>query len=489
MILGLDIGSSGCKCVAFTLDGEELCSEYREYTHVPGMANLDPFALKEAAFSVIRGCASKLEDRRAVSAISISSFGESFVALDDKGEPLGDIVMYYVDASSSLFSGVVERAGADRLIEITRVMPETMYSLAKMLPIIQERGKVWKFLQVMDYIAWSLSGETCTDYSLATRTLLFDLSKLAWSDEILDCAGIPKDALPTPVKSGSIVGSITPAAASELGLERSVSIVICAQDQIAGALGSGVLEEGDAVDGNGTVECITPLFTGLREPGFTLNNYVTIPYLTAGGYVTYAFNFTGGSLLKWYRAAFGSGLKGEAGGSFYEHMNRNCPPAPSELVVIPHFQGAGGTPEIVREARGIIYGLDLKSDAYGIYRALLEGLSFEMKYNLEKLHSFGIDPRRFFAAGGGAKSKQWLQIKADIWGCEVLPVLTEEAGAQGTAIMAAAALHGEDITAVAKRFVKYGAPVKPSGEHAETYEKKYELYKNLRSFSLGHWRK
>ena len=485
-IFGLDVGSSGCKCVAFSEDGKEICSDYEEYTHLPGTPNLCPHTLKNAVFKVIKSCVDKLENSKAVSAIAVSSFGESFVPLDKKGNPISDIVMYYVDSPGDSFNRVVDSVGPDKIMEITRAKPVTMYSLAKILPILDSNSAdVWKFLEIADYIVWCLSGETVTDFSLATRTLLFDIKKLMWSDQLLAAAGVKEEMLATPMKSGSIAGKLSHGAAAQLGLEDTVNVVICGQDQVTNAIGAGVFEEGDAVDGNGTVECITPIFKKMPELEFTNHNYVTVPYLDEKSYVTYAFNFTGGALLKWYRASFGIEHCGSPGESFYDYMNRMCPEKPSDIIVVPHFQGAGGTPDVVREAKGIICGLDLTSNSHSIYRALLEGLSFEMKYNLETINRFGIHPKRIFASGGGAKSAQWLQIKADIWDCEIIPLLTEEAGAQGAAIMAAATLNKESFVTTAKRFIRYGAPVKQSDRFKEEYEKKYNLFKSIRGFSLS----
>jgi len=485
IILGLDIGSTGCKCVAFTDSGTELCSAYKEYTHVPGNPNLNPTTLRDNVFGVVRECTAKLTNSRSVKAIAISSFGESFVTLNRNGEPIGDIIMYYVDSAGGDFSGVTGSFGAENIMEITRTKPDTMYSLAKMLPVIDRfGGNVWKFLQIVDYIAFCICGETVTDYSLATRTLLFDLAKLDWSDEILTAAGIRRELLPTPLKGGSVAGKITGDVAKTLGLPDSVQVVICGQDQITNALGSGVLRAGDAVDGNGTVECITPLFTNIPPLAFTRKNYVTVPYLDRG-YATYAFGFTGGALLKWYRSAFGAGIKGAGGAFFYDYMDSMCPSVPTDTLVVPHFQGAGGTPDMVKDAKGIIWGLTLANDAFSVYRSLMEGLSFEMLINLQTLNEFSIRPKRIFAAGGGAKSQKWLQIKADIWNCEILPVLATEAGAQGAAIMAAAALNSEPVESVANRFVKHGEVVLPNAENVGIYAEKFEKYKTLREFSLS----
>ena len=109
-----------------------------------------------------------------------------------------------------------------------------------------------------------------------------------------------------------------------------------------------------------------------------------------------------------------------------------------------------------------------------------------MAYNLEKLEGFGVAPGRLYACGGGARSKVWLQIKADIWNREILPVKTEETGALGSAILGFAAVTGEkDRLALAKKFVQLGEPMRPDAARVEVYREKFQLYKQLRDFQVG----
>ena len=149
----------------------------------------------------------------------------------------------------------------------------------------------------------------------------------------------------------------------------------------------------------------------------------------------------------------------------------------------------GGTPDVLTGARGTIYGLTMHTSPADLYRAILEGLTFEMRYNLEKLAKYDIRPTTLFAAGGGAKSPVWRQIKADILGAEIRPTLADEAGALGSAILGLAAATGEkDRTALAARFVRYGQTAKPDAQRHAYYEKQFALYKELRDFEVHHAR-
>jgi len=488
VFIGVDIGSSGCKCVAFTEHGKKLSTQYEEYKIAPGTLNLPPELLIKSVFSVICGCVAGLESKNGIKAITVSSFGESFVPVSKTGKPLTDIIMYFADKARTELDSIVDAVGDKEIMSTTRVMPDTMYALPKMMWTennVSER--VWKYLSIAYFVIYVLTGETVSDYTLATRTLLFDLEQLKWSDRLLSTSGIKEEQMPHVIPSGSVVGSLLPNIANELGLPADVKVVAGAQDQVVNALGAGVLKEGECVDGMGTVECITPMFDNIPELEFTRRNYVCVPYLT--GYVTYAFIFSGGSLVKWFRDNLAGGLKLKAeqsGCSIYDLLNEGCPKKPTGMYILPHFQGAGGTPDIIKSARGLFYGLTMDTNIFDLYRAVLEGVTYEMAYNLEILNSFGISPSRIFASGGGAQSNAWLQVKSDIFNREIIPVAEYECGALGGVMLAATALgYCKNTEEAVELFVKYKQSVFPDLQHTSIYQEMYEKYKKLREFELS----
>ena len=156
-------------------------------------------------------------------------------------------------------------------------------------------------------------------------------------------------------------------------------------------------------------------------------------------------------------------------------------------MILPFLQGMGGTPDVDASATGLIAGLTTQTRLPDIYRAILEGVTFEMRYNQEKLQENGVRLERLYACGGGAKSPVWLQIKADILGCEIIPVKSDETGAMGSAILGFAAVTGEKPFDIAKRFWKYGEPITPAAEHIDIYNERYALYKTLRTAYRKGW--
>ena len=192
-------------------------------------------------------------------------------------------------------------------------------------------------------------------------------------------------------------------------------------------------------------------------------------------------------MVRWYRDALAGYLREDAKAqnkSIYDLINEQCPQAPTDLMVLPFLQGMGGTPDVDAGATGLIAGLSTQTRLPDIYRAILEGITFEMRYNQEKLGENGVQLERLYACGGGAKSPVWIQIKADILGCEIIPVKCEETGAMGSAILGIAAVTGESPFAIAQKFRQYGDVIRPNPEHQMIYNKKYQTYKLLRGLYM-----
>jgi len=383
MYFGLDVGSSSCKCAAFTQNGTLKAQFSLEYPITRGLNAEDLFSY---VCEAIGGCARQIESKEEVNSITISSFGETFVPLRSDGSAITDFVIY---------TEVWGEREVERLLnevpdigQIAGAKPSSLYALPKIMSLMRKcpeiEKELWKFLQVADYIVYRLCGEAVIDHSLACRAMAYDVTNRCWSEKILNVAGLNAGHFSRPVDAGTVAGEIHNRIADTLGISRKTKIIIGPHDQVAMALGAGVLKAGEAAVGTGSVECITPIFDRLRlEQHFIDLNFVCIPHVVPDIYTTYAFTASGGSLLSWYRNTF-------TPGQTYNQLNASCPREPSNLMVIPHFSGSG-TPELDRVATGKIIGFTLGTTLPDIYRAVLEGLCFEMRYNRDQLAECGIE--------------------------------------------------------------------------------------------------
>ncbi|MHB1484035.1 MAG: FGGY-family carbohydrate kinase [Saccharofermentanales bacterium] len=493
-IIGLDVGSTGCKCIVFSDAGHNEAYSYEEYPRSLTGTTIPAETIWQSVCSVLKDANRKFSQRNddAVKAICISSFGESFVPVDETGKPLADIMLYTDPRGQEECDRFLDVMPEDEIMRISGVKPQRMYSLPKIAWIRAHQpdvfNKTWKFLLVEDYIIYRLCGSAIIDYSLASRTMAFDVTLKCWDPGLLSLAGINSTHLSDPVPSGTIAGIIFPVLADEFGFTKDVRIVTGGHDQVCAAVGAGVTAPGTAIDGIGTVECITPAFSQpILEPEFLQNNYACVPYAVPGMYVTYAFNFTGGALLKWFRDNFAAKEEIEArasGKSVYQILDEKAAPSPSQLLVIPHFAGSG-TPDMDPAATGSIIGLSFKDGVPEIYRALLEGVTFEMKYNMDLLQSVGVNIVELRAVGGGAKSKIWLEIKAAITGCRILQLEVDEAGITGAAILASVAMGiYPSIKEASDKFIKIKDTIEPDKALQEKYVDLYTQYKKYRDHSF-----
>ena len=212
------------------------------------------------------------------------------------------------------------------------------------------------------------------------------------------------------------------------------------------------------------------------------NHYVVVPYVTPGKYVTYAFSYTGGALIDWFiktMAGQEKQLAIEQGCSVYKVLEQGMKDAPTGILVLPHFAGAA-TPYMDTGSKGAIVGLTVEHSINDLYRAMMEGVAYEMKLNLECLQSAGIAPKLLRATGGGASSAVWMQIKADILGIPVVSLSSSEAGAAGCVMLAGIASGAfRNLEEAAEKVIHERTTYYPRQEMHEAYQKYYAKYKKL----------
>ena len=487
-IAGIDIGTSGCKCTIYDREGNLLREAYREYnaTVTEEYHTLEALLVWENTRAVIieasRGVA-KIE------AIGVTSFGEAAILLDKNGIPITPSMLYTDPRGSEQCKRITDHFGLDYLTESTGLNPSSMYSISKLMWIKEKEPELFSKCESIclfeDYIVFMLSGIRQIDYSMASRTMAFDINSLCWNEKILDYVGIEKDKFSNVVPTGSQAGKIRKELALELGISEAAIIVSGCHDQIAAAIGTGVYKIGMAVDGTGTVECITPVFDSqIERQKLYEGSYAIVPFLD-NKFVTYAFSFTGGALLKWYRDKLAY-MEAEAARSLrlspYDFYNQQVDYSePSGLLILPHFAGAA-TPYMDNESKGAILGLTTDTSSTDIYQGLMESVTYEMYLNMERLAEAGIHIEKIRATGGGATSALWLQMKADILNVPIVSLGAAQSGTLGCIMLAGLACGiYESLEEAEKIFVKERQTFYPNSQIHEKYQKLYIKYKKLYS--------
>ncbi len=420
-------------------------------------------------------------------AVSTSSQGEAVVPLDARGRVLGPAIVSFDGRTTAQRDEWAESYGAERLFQITGMPLHTMYSLLKIQWLRAHTPEMYRqvavFLPFGDFVLRRLGAPSVTDESMAARTMAFDLSARRWSSELLDHAEVEETLLPAIHPSGVVVGTIDAAVARDLGLPPTVRLVTGAHDQPAGALGAGITTHGLAMDATGTVECVCPAFAEpILSPEMLAGNYCCYPHAAPGLYVTIAFNFTGGALLRWYRDQFGRMEVEEAaltGLDTYDILMARATSRPSGVLVLPHFTVAG-TPWFDTDARGAIVGLTLATTRQEVFQGLLDGITFEMRLNLDRLEAAGVAIHTLRAVGGGARSRTLAQIKANVFRRPVQTMQMSEAPCFGAALLAGQGVGAwTSLAEAAQALVRVEATYEPNPTEAAAYEEWYSLYQRL----------
>lgn len=488
-LLGIDVGTSGCKAAIIDFEGNITGQAYKEYSLISTgqrWQEIDPNTVWRSVKEVV---AKAVQGHRGenIRAISVSSFGEAAISVADNGNVLHNSIIYIDPRGSEEALYLKQRLGHKKILGITGVSAHSMYSIGKIMWLKKHwpelYANTWKFMLFADFILYRLGAKPHTDYSLAARTMAFDVINKRWSPEILICAGIEEDKFGEPVQSGTIVGQIRKDMADELGLPEDVLLVAGGHDQPCAALGAGVIESELAVDGLGTTECITPAFGSpiisgtMGESGFSC-----VPHVKRDMYVTYAFTFTSGSMLKWYRDNLGDVYRKEAqesGINVYDLMIGKASENTSDLFILPHFAGAA-TPYMDTAAKGAIVGMNIDTKPEDIIQAILEGITFEMMVNVERLNQAGVKIKEMRAVGGLAKSEEFLQLKADMMGRKVTTLQVSEAGTLGVAILAGTASGVyTSLEDAVKKLVRTKKEFYPNEKRHCYYQEKFETYKKI----------
>lgn len=482
--IGLDVGTTGVKATVITAEGVGVASAYGEYNlrfPRPGWVEMRPSDVWAAVKLVLgRVCASTDEK---IEAIATASFGEAAVLMDKNGETVCDSI-FYTDVRGADMLDELRRTVDPAALELRTGMPiNYMYTLPKLMWLRKNRPgtleRTGKMMLYGSYVEYMLTGVAAIDASLASRSLMFDRERLCWDKEVCEKFGIDPAWLPEFVPAGEIIGKVRPDVADEVGLSRDAVVVSGVHDQIAAALGCGALKHGDVADGIGSAEClIAPLPENPDYPAMFKGNICAEPHAAPGRCVALAFTNAAGAALKWYRDNFEPELRRECertGENAYAVLNARMSDEPSPLLMLPYLAGTG-TPYMDGEATGMIAGLTLASTRMDIYRAIYEGMNFELRVNLELLRDTGFKVNALTAGGGGASSEA-LRIKAEILNTPIWTLKNRQSGTVGMAMLCSVAMgRFASFGQAAEALVKRDTLIEPTGKYRALYEDKYGRY-------------
>lgn len=498
IIIGIDIGTTNWKVVAYTEDGT-LLAQYKSGAMVHeepgGRATYEPEELWAFVLDGLRSVVSRLgpEASRRVVGMAVTSMGEAGVLLDAKEEALYPAIAWYDLRTEP--QGLFWREQADpyRVYEVTGFPPQYIASINKLMWIREHEpdafAKARRWLCLADYIAFRLSGEQAMDYSLACRTMAFDIRRRTWSQELLGLAGLEPSLMPPPVPSGTALGKVRREVAEATGLPDTVVVAAGGQDHWCGALAVGVVEPGDLLDSAGTAEAVLvvlekPVFSkALFESGFSVGCHVVPDRY----YVLGAQQMAGGT-IDWLRQTLGqveeeaARQAGEGPAGVYRRLMalaETAPPGSQGLLFLPHLRGAITPPDGL--SKGAWVGLRPYHGRSDLIRAGVEGLAHEFTHIVHQLTTLTQTSTRHAAAiGGGARNQFWLQLKADISSLTLNVGAVEEATTLGAAVLGGVGAGlWKDAVEASEQVRHFSHVIRPRPEMTAAYRRTHELYQRL----------
>ncbi len=448
-LVGLDVGTSGVKAVAISPDGELLATAEEPYplsTPRPGWAEQDPEDWWRAAQAALA--------RLPEGPIGLSGQMHGLVVLDDADRVLRPAILWNDQRTGAECAEIERLLGLDRLLALTgnRALPG--FTAPKLLWLRRHEpetyARIRHVLLPKDYVRFRLTGERAIDAADASGTLLFDVARRRWSDEVCGALGIPGEWLPPAAESTEVAG---------------------AGDQAAGALGVGIDRPGPVsvvLGTSGVVFAVLPGYAPDPEGRVHVFCHAVPDTWHAMGVMLSA----AGSLA-WLRGVVGGEygvLDAEAG---------RWPPGAEGLLFAPYLQGER-TPHADPDARGAFVGLSLRHDRGALARATLEGVAYGLRDSLELLRDLGVRPELGRISGGGARSELWTRIVASVLDLPLERTESEAGAAFGAALLAGvrAGVFADAADAVA-RCVRVAERVEPDPAWVEAYADGYGRFRSL----------
>ena len=329
-------------------------------------------------------------------------------------------------------------------------------------------AKISKIMLPKDYVAYGLSGCFCTDVSDASGTLYFDVENRCWSKGILDAHIIKEEWLPKVLESDECAGVLGKEIADELGLN-DVKIIIGAGDNATAAIGTGTVKDGDcniSLGTSGTIFTVSDKFSLDRDSAF--HSFCS----ASRNYHQMACMLSAAVCCNWWVEKILSDNYGSVLSKENKLGENNC-------LFLPYLMGER-SPLNDTDVRGMFYGMSLDTDKDDMSLAVLEGLAFALKHNIDIIRNMGIDIKKLNVCGGGTKNKLWLKIIANVLGIELLIPENQEGASLGAALLAAkGVMTADDYAELESKVYRTAETVKPEDELTEKYEEKYLRWRKL----------
>lgn len=478
--LGIDVGTGGSRAVLVNEKGAVKASATVEHAAFAsphfGWAEQDPRDWWRASSAAIRKV---LESVRPddIAAVSFSGQMHGSVFLDEADNVIRPALLWCDQRTSEQCREITEKIGAERLIELVCNPAVTGFTLPKLLWVRENEPENWakvkSVLLPKDYVRLCLSGDKASDVADSSGTLLFDVQNRRWSDEMLSALDIDRDLLPEVFESIEVTGKVSKAGAEATGLLEGTPVIAGAGDNAAGAIGMGIVKPGTV---SATIGTSGVVFIVTDKPKLDLKGRAhTLCHAIPGRWHMTGVTLGAGLSLKWFRDTFG-------GGASFNELDAeaaNVPAGSEGAIWLPYLMGER-TPHLDPQARAAFVGLTASHNRGHAARGVMEGVAFSLRDSFEIFKELGAPMESVRLGGGGAQSKLWRQIQADVYGRVVETIEADEGAAFGAAILAGVGVGAwNSVDEACDATIRVADRIEPDPDSLQILEKNYQAYKLL----------
>jgi xylulokinase len=416
-----------------------------------------------------------------IACVGLSGQMHGAVLLGEGGDVLRPSIIWCDQRTEAECRWLDETVGRDRLLQLTSNPALTNFTLTKLLWVRTHEPEVWNrvrhVLLPKDYVRFRLSGELAIDVADASGTLMLDVARRRWSDEMLDAAGIDRRMLPAVFESPDICARVSRGAAALTGIPAGTPIVAGAGDQAAGAVGLGITRPGAV---SATIGTSGVVFAATDRPATDSKGRLhTFCHAIPGRWHVMGVTQAAGLSLRWFRDQV---MSGAGAGVSYEQLTADAaqaPPGADGVLWAPYLMGER-TPHCDPNARAALVGLAANHGRGHIVRALMEGVAFSLRDTFSIFSELHVPVDRVRLGGGGSRSPLWRQIQADVYGCAVDTAKADEGAAYGAAILAAVGIGlWPTVDAACDALVRGAAQTSPRPEVVALMNSRYDAYRRI----------
>ena len=476
-LLGIDIGTSAVKAAVFDFEGRlvaDALEAYKTYYPAPHFAEQDPEDWWAAVCRAVKSILGKVKSAD-IAAVGIDGQGWAAVAADKNGNPLCRTPIWTDTRSTAECAQMLEIMSEEKWFDICRNPVQPGYSLPKVLWYKNNAPEVFSgaeyILQSNSFIGMRLTGNASQDVSQGYAYHFFDMESGKWNEDAMKALGIPETILPEPVLCNTVIGNVTAAAASQTGLTEGIPVVAGGLDAACAALGVGAVRPGMTQEQSGQAGGMSICTESSASDPRLIMGFHTVPglRLLQGG------TTGGGGALRWLRST----ICPELSYAQMDELAAGVNPGSDGLIFLPYLAGER-SPLWNPDAKGVFFGLTFAHTRAHIIRAVMEGVAFSLRHNLETAENTGAKVSVMRSAGGSSVSRVWTQLKSDITGKTIEVPEDNSATVSGAAILAgvgAGIFESEGVAA--EKFVKPGRVHTPQAENREIYDSQYAKYIEL----------